>query len=224
MRSLTSLVITALICGALAVAGCTTAPAATTAPAPAPAVTLSSLVLDHTDLPDESYILTINREKDPSEMGELAKSLGWRAGYVVEYTTTKDVPAGFQNVITQTLTTYPESSMPEIIQYIVKADKSYSDLVYTDFPAPGLGKNGMIFVGNARFPSSMVLVTVPTAPGALSAAEALKEPAYERTGGQIFAEAIFSKGTTLEVIRMTGPAPDPQVLTGIAQKAYAKIP
>lgn len=222
MRSALFLILIVLLCGALAVAGCTsgtTSPAQATRSADVP---LSSLAIDRSDIPGDYYILTVNQEKDISEMGDLAQSLGWKKGYVVEYTTVKDLPENFQNTIRQTLATYPESSMPEIVGYIAQADQPYSNLAYTEFPAPGLGPNGRVFVGNIRFPGETT--PTPTVTGALSAAMAMKEMTVEKSDGQIFAEAIFTKGTTLEVIRMTGPAPDPANLTALAQKAYQKIP
>jgi hypothetical protein len=38
------------------------------------------------------------------------------------------------------------------------------------------------------------------------------------------AEVIFSRGTTFEVISITGPGADVATVTALAQKAYAKIP
>lgn len=221
MRSLQYFILLILICGVLAVAGCTTNTAPAVPATHTSSVPLASLAIDRNDLP-EYYILTASYDKNITEMGELAQHLGWQAGHVTEYMTTKDVPEGFQTVVRQTLATYPESSMPEIIRYIVQSDQSYSNLVYTDFPAPGLGGNGIVFVANNRMLADAT--PVPTVTGALAASDALKEQTFERPDGQIFAEAIFAKGTTLEVIRMTGPAPDPQNLTVIAQKAYSKIP
>lgn len=222
MRSSLLLILAVLLCSALAVTGCTSgtnSPVQTTRTAD---VTLSSLTLDRSDIPGDYYILTVNKEKNISEMGDLATSLGWKRGYVVEYTTVKDVPENFQNTIRQTLATYPESSMPEIVGYIVRADQSYDNLAFTEFPAPGLGPNGRVFVGNLRFPADAA--PTPAVTGVLPDAVALKENTGGRNDGQIFAEAIFTKGTTLEVIRMTGPAPDPANLTAIAQRAYQKIP
>jgi len=220
------LVLTVLLCGILAAGGCTTAPASPGTAAPTvpathvPAVPLSSLVLLRTDLPD-GYLMTTNQEKNASEMGSLAKDLGWQAGYVAEFTGTADVPENMQNIVRQSLATYPEGSMASIIASVNRTDQSYTDLRYYDFPISGLGANARGFaanVGNSTPPGASA--TTGSLPGVVD----LGGETSENTLGQSIAEVIFSKGTTLEVIRITGPAPNPDDVLAIARKAYSKIP
>ena len=224
MHNLRYLVLAALVCAVLAVAGCTTAPSTTATPAPA--VSLPALAFTPADLPP-GYVLTVDRQKNASELSDLARGLGWQAGYVVEYMDSQS-PEGSRNVITQTLTTYPESSMPEVIAYISKVDHSYPDLIYTDIPLSGLGlsENSRVFVGGYNPPrdQSQVMMTVPTTANPLSSAEVLTPISSRGANGQGFVEVIFSKGTTLEVIRMSGPVVDDKEAIAIAQKAYSKIP
>jgi hypothetical protein len=221
------LILAALVCAALAVAGCTTAPAAPATPStPAPAVSLPAIAFTPADLPT-GYVLTMDRQKNVSELSELAMRLGWQAGYIVEYTDSRS-PEGRQNVISQTLTTYPESSMQDVIAYISKVDHSYPDLIYTDIPLKGLGlpENSRIFVGGYNPPEvqAQVMLAVPTTANPLSSADVLTPASSREPNGQGFVEVIFSKGTTLEVIRMSGPTPNDREMIALAQKAYQKIP
>ncbi|MCK9631880.1 MAG: hypothetical protein M0R30_09575 [Methanoregula sp.] len=226
-----SLILALLVCAALAIAGCTTTDTSAPAtPVPAatatysPATSLSSLSLDRTDLP-EGYVLTVTRQKNATEMGSLAKTLGWRAGYVVEYTDTKEVPGKSPFVVLQSLATYPESNMPDIIEYINRTDRSYSDLVYTDLRLSGLGENYRGFAAGVRNPGLPPAVTTASGTSVpLSATGLTIENADQNTLGQDFVEIVFSKGTTLEVIRMSGPVVDDKAAIAIAQKAYQKIP
>ena len=217
------LLLAAVVCAVLAIAGCTTPanPAATATPASAPS--LSSLAIDRNDLP-EGFVLTMSREKNATEMGSLAKSLGWQAGYVAEYTKSTDT-AGNQVVVLHSLATYPESSMPDIIGYVNRTDHSYSDLAYFDIQLTGLGGNSRGFVGYVPAQGmSLPEETVPATSGPLSAGSVLVENTPTITYGQNFIEIIFSKGSTFEVIRMSGPVVDVKEAIAIAQKAYAKIP
>jgi len=56
------------------------------------------------------------------------------------------------------------------------------------------------------------------------AEETIGEKTRENTYDRNFVEIAFSKGTTLEVIRMSCTAIDEKQAIAIAQKAYAKIP
>ena len=228
MNLLPAPVLAVLICCMLIVSGCTTAPASPgtiAPPVPAlqtPAVPLSSLVLIRTDLPD-GYVVTMNREKNASEVGSLAISLGWQAGYVAEFAGPAGIPADQQNIVRQSLATYPEGSLQTIVESINGTDQSAPDLRYNDFPVSGLGGNARGFTANTG--NATRLITATAAPGPL--------PGLEEIGGkttrnpppeQSFAEIIFSKGSTLEVIRITGPAPGPDDVLAIARKACGKIP
>jgi len=169
----------------------------------------------------------MGRQKNASEVSDLATGLGWKAGYVVEYMDSGS-PEGSQNVITQTLTTYPESNMPDVIAYISKVDHAYPDLIYTDIPLTGLGLSGnsRVFVGglNQSRSQSPVMLIVPTTVSPLSAGQSLTTTATREAYGQSFVEVIFSKGTTLEVIRMSGPTVSDREVIALARTAYSKIP
>jgi len=217
----------ALICATLIISGCTTAPASSGTAVPsvpaahAPEVTLSSLVLVRADLPD-GYVMTMNREKNTSEVGSIARDLGWQAGYVAEFTATSDVPASLRNVVRQSLATYPEGSLPAIVESVNRSDQSSPDLPYHEFPVTGLGGDARGFTAGS---GNSIRITSPSAAaGPLPGLADVGGGTATSTPGQSIAEVIFSKGSTLEVIRITGPAPGPDDVLAIARKAYSKIP
>lgn len=222
MRSLHCFVLALVVCSMLAVAGCTTN-AAPAAPAThTPSVSLAPLAIDRTDLPD-GYVLTMSRAKTEAEMSSLAKSLGWQAGYVAEYTQSGgENPTGC--VVLHTLATYPESSMPDIINYVNKTEHSYSNVIYTDFPVTGLGTGSKAFIGGVQNNGMPVAETTTGSSSLPVAAETIGEKTRENTYDQNFVEVVFSKGTTFEVIRMSCTAIDAEQAIAIAQKAYKKIP
>ncbi len=217
MRSLPYLILVILLCGILAVAGCTSAtksPPATTATA----VSLPSIAIDRTDLP-EGYVLTMSKVKNASDVSPLAQSLGWQAGYVTAYT--KSAAPG--TVVLHSLAGYPAARMPDVIDYVNKADRSCSDLEYFDITVTGIGNNSRAFIGYIPNKDRVPVITVP-ATGPLSNVAVSMEGSKTMTCGQGYLEIIFTKGNVLEVIRFTGPVIDDKEAIAIAQKAYQKIP
>ena len=212
------LVLAILVCTTLAVAGCTTAPASPVTPTHSPAVSLPSLAIDRNDLA-EGYVLTMSKEKNATDVSDLARTLGWKGGYVVQYTKTT-TPA---NVLLHSLATYPESSMPDVIEYINRTDRSYTDLRYFDISVPGLGKNSRAFVGYPQNQDQLQTVTPTSAIGSLALTGLSMQGTTENIYGENFIEIIFANGTTLEVIRMSGTPLDDKEVIAIAQTAYSKI-
>jgi len=213
------LVLAILVCTTLAVAGCTTAPAAPVTPTHSPAVSLPSLAIDRNDLA-EGYVLTMSKEKNATDVSDLARTLGWKGGDVVQYTKTT-APT---NVLLHSLATYPESSMPDVIEYINRTDRSYTDLSYFDISLPGLGKNSRAFVGFIRSQGQLPTVTPTSAIGSIASVGLSMQGTTENAYGQNFIEIIFANGTTLEVIRMSGTVLDDKEVIALAEKAYSKIP
>jgi len=214
------LILAILVCTALAVAGCTTAPAVPVTSTHSPAVSLPSLAIDRTDLP-EGYVLTMSKEKNATDVSDLARTLGWKGGYVVQYTKTT-APT---NVVLHSLATYPESSMPDVIEYINRTDRSYSDLSYFDISVPGLGTNSRAFVGFNPNQGQLPTVTPASAKDPLAITGLSMKGTTENVYGQnYFIEIIFVNGTTLEVIRISGDILDDKEAIAIAEKAYSKIP
>jgi len=214
------LVLAILVCTTLAVAGCTTAPASPVTPTHSPAVSLPSLAIDRNDLAD-GYVLTMSKEKNATDVSDLARTLGWKGGYVVQYTKTT-APT---NVVLHSLATYPENSMPDVIEYINRTDRSYTDLNYYDISVPGLGKDSRAFVGFNPNQGQLPTVIPASANDPLATTVLSMKGTTENVYGQnFFLEIIFANGTTLEVIRMSGDTMEIKEAIAIAQKAYSKIP
>ena len=219
------LLILALLLGsALLAAGCTTgAPAPVPAPATAPATAapapadLASLALTPADLP-AGYTLVESRPKNLSELGPLAHDLGWQAGYVVRSANTPPSPGGRPTTIVQSIATYPAGNIPDLVALVEKQDRSDKDLSYTDIGAGIPGDHGAGFFGKASAP----ILVKPTNENPLVSGPFSHD--VETVAKNDVAEAIFSRGTTFEVISMTGPGADAPSVTALAREAYAKIP
>lgn len=222
MQSSRILILAAVLLVLLSAAGCTTpstsspAPAATAKTVSAGAA-LSPLALTTADLP-AGWTQASARAKESSEVSETARNAGWQGGYVVTFVNSS-APAGQQDAIVQTITAYPEASMAGITSVAGAQDRSYSGMTYTEIPVDGLGSSGAGFV--ARVDSTVTpQVTAPaTLPGA-----GIMEVQKPTGPGQDFAEVYFSKGTTFEVIRMTGPNANADTVLRLAQEAIQKIP
>jgi hypothetical protein len=214
MHSARYLVLGVLVCAVLAASGCTTpagpsAPAAPPLSAPAPA----ALALAPADVP-AGYTLTGTREKNATEVSRLALDLGWKAGYVVTFTTTSAGPEGTGTIV-QTITVYPEKSIPGVIGVIEKQERSDTGMTFADIPAPGIGDASGGFTARAQ---ARLLLKTNSNGNPLEPESVQTEPVQD------FAEVYFSKGQVLEVIRMTGPGSGAATVTALARAAYAKIP
>jgi hypothetical protein len=200
-------------CAALFSAGCISSPGTQAAPVPAaPAlaanVSLAPLALAPADVPS-GYTLLSGRQKSAGEMGTLAKDLGWQQGYVTVYSLNDT--AG-PSAITQTITVYAGKNMSDLVSLVDTGERQEKGLNFTDLPLPATGPDTRAFAATAAntTPSS-------TATGGMLLAAGTSAPA------EGYAEVIFVKGDILEVIRMTGPGAQNDVLTTLAETAYAKL-
>jgi len=215
-----------LVCAALAGAACTS-----TTPSASPgqsspvtpvstelSVPLASLALTPADVP-AGYVLTESRAKNRSEVGSLAGSLGWGEGYVVQYT---DSSGGSMNTTTilQTITTYPAKNIPSIIGIISKEEQDFSDMSFTTIPSPGIGDTSGGYVGRAHAGPS----AGEDGTGSPVSSTAISGGSGQTSVKPDVAEVYFSRGGTLEVIRVTGPGADAATVTGLARNAAARIP
>jgi hypothetical protein len=196
--------------------GCTKADSPAAIPAtpaqPATVLSLSSYALSVADAP-VNYTLTESRTKTSDEVGSIAKSLGWAGGYVVKYSGMPDDKMG-PTTITQTITTYPAANMPEILALMDKNDRADKELTITALPSPDLGKDSRAFSGKAI---SQIVMKEKTG-------DPLNTGTLQGSFKQDIVEIIFAKGSTIEVLRMSGPHADYAMLKSLAEKAYAKIP
>lgn len=104
--------------------------------------------------------------------------------------------------------------MPEIVALVGTNDRADPELAITILPSPGLGENSYAFAGRAGSRIEMQGNTDnPLAPAS-------------RQGKvrQDMVEIVFSKDSTLEVLKMTGPDADYATLSAVAARAYVKLP
>jgi hypothetical protein len=202
---------------AVIVAGCTqgTGPALPAASAPVTTPDLHDLAVNPSDVP-ACFSLTDEGAKKPGDVGQLAKNLGWRAGYGVTYT----CPAnGTQTtVILQSLAIYPAENMPGIVSMVDKQDRTagytFEDLSFTDQES---SMRGFYRKANETQASGQSSGTYLVNGGR-------EDPGTNAISEGDVAEIIIYKGTIFEVLRMTGPGTNATILRDIAQKASAKIP
>jgi len=205
-----------IITGMILNAGCTqgTAPAVTAIPLPA-ATDLRALALDPADLP-ACFSITGEQVKTPDNVGALAKDLGWQAGYAVTFTCPGN-GTGEPTEILHSLAVYPAKNMPAIVAMVDSQDRSGSGFVYENLTFSGREAEMRGFYGRAKSMEA----------GNASAG------AYLVSGGQAgsgttprnyMAEIIISRGTTFEVLRMSGPMTNATLLGDIARTALLKVP
>jgi len=213
MRSSRGLIIAILVCSLVLASGCTW-PAGTAAPAPSnpEQITLESLVLTPSEIP-QNFTLSESRVKNSNEVSKLARDLGWQQGYVVRFTRPPEGISGRIEIL-QTVTQYPAKNIPAIAALAEKQERSDNTMIFTNLSSPALGSYSQAFSGTAH-----TLIIPEPVTGNLPGPGSV-----EGTVQQDFVEIIFSKGDILEVLRMTGEGADYATLTGLAQKAYAKIP
>ena len=214
------LILALLVCSVVLAAGCTRSSPAmvpvTTGVSPAAGPVLADLALAPTDLPP-GFTLVESRAKNSSDVGSLARDLGWQGGYVVRYTSISPA-GGRQTVIVQSIATYPAGNIPGIVELADKQDRGDKDLTYTDIRTGVPGDHGAGFYGKASAP----ILVKPTNENPLVSGPENHD--VETLTKNDIAEVIFSRGTTFEVISMTGPGADVAGVTALAGKAYAKIP
>jgi len=116
--------------------------------------------------------------------------------------------------ITQMVTTYPAAGMAEIVAFVDSNDRADPELIITTLPSPGLGENSIAFSGQAN--SQIILRPDTDSP--------FESGSLKGSFKQNMVEIVFSKGSTLEVFKMTGPYADYATLMQLAETAYAKLP
>jgi hypothetical protein len=206
-----------LVIGAMVIgAGCTRTDGAGAAPSVAtpasPQSPLAGFALTAADVP-QNFTLVESRAKTSEEVSSLAKNLGWSGGYVVRFSGMADHPQGATEIV-QTITTYPSANLSEIVTVAEANDRADRDLVFTDLPDPGLGKDSRAFSGR---PLAQVVLHENTR-------DPLSSGSFQGTLKQGMVEIIFTKGPAFEVLRMTGPGADYATLLPLARKSSARLP
>jgi hypothetical protein len=212
MRSSRYLIFAIFVCFLLFAAGCTgrTGTTVPVAAEPAPA-SLESLGLALSEIP-QNFTLGESRVKNISEVGKVARDLGWQQGYVIRFTCPLNEECG-SNEILQTITRYPEKNSAGIAELIEQQERSDSTMIFSNLSSPEFGSYSRAFSGTVN--TSIIPESGDLNP--------LGSGSAGGTARQDFVEIIFSKGEILEVIRMTGPEADHTTLVSLAQKAYSKL-
>lgn len=207
------LIITILVCFLILAAGCTVRDTKVVNSPSTPArLPLESLVLNPSDVP-QNFTLVESRAKNATEVGNLARSLGWQQGYVMRYARSPEGVSGIAEIL-HTIVQYPEKNIPAIAELIERQERSESNMTFSNLSSPSLGNYSHAFSGkeNVRKINKSDNVFL------------LEYDSTRETIQQDFIEIIFSKGDILEIIRLTGPGSDLSTLSSLAQKAYSKIP
>jgi hypothetical protein len=217
MRFSPCLVILILAGSAVFAAGCTQGmgPVQPATPVPVGIPDLHDLALNPSELP-ACFSLADQHPKSPGEVGQLAKDLGWQAGYVVTYTCPAEGPES--TVIVHSLAVYPAVNTPGIASMVDAQDRS-AGFTYEDLPFPNQDFPIRGFYGTAR---EAQVSGIP--PGIYVVSGGRELPEMSALSGSNVAEIIFYRGPFFEVLKMTGPGTNVTVLRELAQKASAKIP
>jgi hypothetical protein len=209
-------VIIILVFSSILGAGCTQAPGPAVPAAPVPAgPDLQNLTLRPSEVP-ACFSLADQHRKSSGDVGQLAKDLGWQAGYEVTYTCPD---AGAEpTVLVHSLAVYPAANIPGLASMVDKQDRSagfsYEDLT---FPDQGSAMHG--FYGKA---GSAGVSGSPAGTGQLTGTGSVSETNVVR--GSDVAEIIYSRGTHFGVLKMTGPKTNATVIRDLALVANAKVP
>jgi hypothetical protein len=149
-------------------------------------------------------------------MSKLALDLGWQGGSAIHFVKPSKNPFNTTDIL-QSVAIYPARNITDILSYAIKADQSDQDLVYTTLPSPGIGDYSNAFSGK----SNAQLIIKPEENYSLITGKSVTAQTVMKKD---FIEIVFSKGSTFEVLRMSGPEADYNVLRNLAENAYRKIP
>jgi len=217
MHSPSGLIIVILVFTAVLAAGCTqgTGPAAPVTPVPVPGPGLQDLALKPSEVP-ACFSLTDQHTKSSGEVGQLAKDLGWQAGYEVMYTC--PATGAEPTILVQSLAVYPAANMPSLASMVDKQDRS-AGFSYEDMTFPDQGSAMLGFYGKA---GGMEDAGSVAGTGLLTGTRSVPETSV--VPGSDVAEVILSKGTRFSVLKMTGPGTNATVIRDLALVAYTKLP
>ncbi|RPI38593.1 MAG: hypothetical protein EHM53_08675, partial [Methanoregulaceae archaeon] len=210
-------IILILIATTVFIAGCTQGPGPVpvVTPAPVMASPLQDLAISTTDLP-ACFSLAEENVKSYADVGQLAKDLGWQAGYVATYACPAEGPD--PTIIVHSLAVYPENTMSGIASMVDQQDRT-SGLLYENLSFPDQGTPMRGFYGNSRGIQDSGI-----SPGTYLVNGGREGAEMNTSAGSNVTEIIFYRGNIFEVLTMTGPKTNVTLLRDLAQKASAKIP
>jgi hypothetical protein len=212
MQQLSSFFLLILLTGTAVVAGCTQGPGTVPAVTPVPGTLphLQDLALNTADLPP-CFSLTEHNVKGYGDVGQLAKDLGWQAGYEAVYTCSAE--GSDPTVLVHSLAVYPENTLPGIASMADEQDRSqgflYENLSFPDQAIPMRG-----FYGKPEGTQDAGVRSSVTG--------GVGDTQKSIGNGSNVTEIIFYQGTIFEVLKMTGPGTNATLLRDLAQRAAAK--
>ena len=163
---------------------------------PAPAIPVSQMALQPADLPSE-YILRDRSDITYLEMDQIARNLGWRAGYQVTYTHL-DPQQYDMTTISQVIDLYTPTAMNTAFNIRVDAltGQETGTTPVFELPCPSLGDHTFAYRTNdAQNPFSSTTYSI-----------------------------IFTKKDVYEELNMSGTTTDFELLKSLAQTASDRIP
>jgi hypothetical protein len=213
------LVILILAGTAVFTAGCTqaTGPVLPSTPVSGTVSALKDLAFGPADLP-ACFSLAEQHVRSSGDVGTLARDLGWQDGYMVTYSCPAEGPD--PTVIVQSLAVYPAENLPGIAFMADMQDRAFdANRTYENLTFPGQDTALRGFYG--RSIGAQDFGISPGIPGMRGGGDV---PEPNAVSGSDVAEIIICRGTTVEVLKMSGPGTNVTLLKDLAGKALAKIP
>ena len=206
-----------LIATTVFITGCTQdpGPVPVVTPAPVTSPPLQDLAISTNDLP-ACFSLADQNVKSFADVGQLAKDLGWQAGYVATYTCPSYGPD--PTIIVHSLAVYPENTMSGIASMVDEQDRT-TGLLYENLSFPNQGTPMRGFYGKPG-----EIQGSGNSPGTYFVNGGREGTELNTDTGSNVTEIIFYRGNVFEVLKMTGPETNVTLLRDLAQKASAKIP
>jgi hypothetical protein len=216
MSSSRYLIIAILLCLLVLATGCTGC-TGTAVPAPTTSerITLESLVLTPSELP-QNLTLRESRVKNSTEVSKLARDLGWEAGYEVIYTYSAE--GAEPTVLVHSLAVYPANNVLGIAALVDRQDRP-AGFLYENISDPD---QRFYISGFSAKVSSTETSAVSPGSFVIAGGKNVSAAASGTTGD--FAEFIVFRGKVFEVLKMTGPQENTTLLHDLARKAAEKIP
>jgi len=183
-------------------------------PAPVTGSPLRDLAISTADLP-ACFSLAEQNVKSYADVGQLAKDLGWQAGYVATYACPAEGPG--PTIIVHSLAVYPENIMSGIALMVDEQDRTTGFLYENlSFPEQDTSMHGFYGKSGGIQDSGI-------APGTYFVNGGHEGTEVNTDSGDRVTEIIFYRGNVFEVLKMTGPGTNVTLLRDLAQKSYAKI-
>ena len=208
---LSSCLIVSILVLAVIGSGCT-APSGPASPPVSTTPLLTDLALNASELPT-CFSFTQGHTKTSSEVGTLARDLGWENGYVVTFT----CPEGMNEstVLVQSIAIYPAENMQGIAAMVNKQDRQ-DGFTYQETWDPDQRVFIHGFYGTSNQTQSSGISDVMYGDS--------NQPEPNRLSGYASAEFVLFRKNVFEVVKMTGPGTNATVIHDIARTAAMKIP